>query len=159
MGKGSRGFTLIEVTLVVGIIGVLSSVAIPKFNKFQSRARQAEAKSNLKGLFSTKKANFAEKDTYRCGMCGFVPEKGNRYTYRAGDVTIESTVGGVNVDVPSTKVVAAADGVLDFTVTASGNIDTDAFIDEWSMGTQQALCNGKDSGGICDMTASDVLFQ
>ena len=56
----SKGFTLIELMIVVAIIGILAAIAIPNFLKFQSRARQSEAKSNLKAVFTANKSMYAE---------------------------------------------------------------------------------------------------
>ncbi len=79
----NRGFTLIELMIVVAIIGILAAIAIPNFIKFQARSKQSEPKSNLKGLFTAQKSYFQEKDRYSAvaGAIGFSPERGNRYAY------------------------------------------------------------------------------
>src|SRR5687768_14947960 len=91
----ARGFTLIELMMAVAIIGALAAVAIPQFNKFQARARQSDAKSNLKSLFTTIQSNYAEYGTYSCGLCGFSLGFGatNRYGYRSGSANIASSRG------------------------------------------------------------------
>ena len=88
----AKGFTLIELMIVVAIIGILAAIAIPNFIKFQARSKQSEAKSNLKGVFTAQKSWFQEKDAYspNVGHIGFSPERGNRYSYRlAAGGTIE----------------------------------------------------------------------
>ena len=83
----SKGFTLIELMIVVAIIGVLAAIAIPNFIKFQARSKQSEAKANLKAIFTAQKAFFAENDKYssEMGRIGFAPERGNRYAYRLAE--------------------------------------------------------------------------
>ena len=48
--KHSSGFTLIELMVVVGIISVLSGIAVPAFNKMGDKAKMAEATSDIKNL-------------------------------------------------------------------------------------------------------------
>jgi type IV pilus assembly protein PilA len=64
MKKLQKGFTLIELMIVVAIIGLLAALAIPNFIRFQARSKQSEVKANLKGLFTAEKAYYQEKDTY-----------------------------------------------------------------------------------------------
>jgi len=81
-----RGFTLIELMIVVAIIGLLAALAIPNFMRFQARAKQSEAKGNLKAIYTGQKSYYGDKQMYLdlCDVIGFNPEFGNRYTFYCG---------------------------------------------------------------------------
>ena len=86
-----RGFTLVEIMIVVAIIGLLAAIAIPNFIKFQAKSKQSEAKTNLKGIFTVEKAFFSERDSYENFTgAGFTVERGNRYCYTIADPIVES---------------------------------------------------------------------
>ncbi len=48
--SGNRGFTIIELMIVVSIIGVLSTIAIPYYQKFTARARRSEMELTMSKL-------------------------------------------------------------------------------------------------------------
>ncbi|ADO74206.1 prepilin-type N-terminal cleavage/methylation domain-containing protein [Stigmatella aurantiaca] len=82
--RRNRGFTLIELMIVVAIIGILAAIAIPNFIRFQARARQSEVNTNLKSLFTGLRTQ-QKMPPESIRATGFAPERGNRYTYKIGD--------------------------------------------------------------------------
>ena len=90
--KNKKGFMLIELMIVVAIIGILAAIAIPDFLKFQAKAKQSEAKSNLGAIFTAQVAYFGEFNTYGGGTRCFTdiawgPEGGSAYSYFCGTHT------------------------------------------------------------------------
>jgi len=104
MNESSKGFTLIELMIVVAIVAVLSAIACARFAGSQARSRQSEAMTNLKAMFAAEKAFHAEKGQYSVltGEIGFSPERNNRYSYWTG------TAGSMEIRT-GTTVVSARD--------------------------------------------------
>jgi type IV pilus assembly protein PilA len=81
--KSQAGFSLIELMIVVAIIGILAAVAVPNFQRFQAKAKQSEAKSDLSALYSGQKAFFAEWNQYTSDLhgSGYVPQGAINYIH------------------------------------------------------------------------------
>jgi type IV pilus assembly protein PilA len=62
--KGQKGFTLIELMIVVAIIGILAAIAIPNFLQYQLKSRQSEAKTNLQAIKTSEVSFQAERGCY-----------------------------------------------------------------------------------------------
>jgi type IV pilus assembly protein PilA len=64
----NKGFSLIELMVVVAIIGVLAAIGIPQYSKFQAKTRQSEAKNALSALFTAESSFMAEFNQYSVSL-------------------------------------------------------------------------------------------
>ena len=118
--KNNKGFTLIELMIVVAIIGILAAIAIPNFLTYQCKAKQSEAKSNLGNIRTMQEAYYAEHDSYASTMSGVGFSVKNtssaRYDY--------TTTGGTT-----------------FTATATSNSNFAGVTDVWTITSGGTLTN------------------
>ena len=114
-----KGFTLIELMIVVVIIGILAALAIPRFMQATVKSRQSEAKGILKQIYTMERTFRQETGAYSVDL------------------------NGIGVEVPVTAIYAYA-VVLNgtgFTATATANLDDDATIDTWTIDDTGLLQN------------------
>ena len=62
--RGTKGFTLIELMIVVAIIGILAAIAIPNFLTYQAKAKTTEARINLGNIRICEEGYQIEADTF-----------------------------------------------------------------------------------------------
>jgi type IV pilus assembly protein PilA len=79
--KSKKGFTLVELMVVVAIIGVLTSVAIPNFRRYQAKSKTSEAKIQLAGIYSAQTTMQSDYDHFATCLlkAGFTAPVNNYY--------------------------------------------------------------------------------
>ncbi len=126
-----KGFTLIELMIVVVIIGILAALAIPRFMQATTKSKQSEAKQILKQIYTMER-------TYRQEQSGY-GDNG----VSLGSVSGAGTFPEIGVEIMSNaiyeySIVAAQDA---FTATATANLDDDATDDVWQITDAGVLTN------------------
>ena len=93
----SRGFTLIEVMIVIAIIGILVAVAIPNFISYRRRGYDAVAQSDAKNSFTAARAYFTDfpgkvfSDVAQLNGYGFIKSEGITLTLTGNAATLTIT--------------------------------------------------------------------
>ena len=121
MKRFRRGFSLLEVMIVVVIIGILATLAYPSLEGYLQRSKQTEAKVGLSAVYTAQKIYFAINQTYADSLSNL-------------DVQLET--GG-----SSRYSITLTGSSSSFTATAKGNLDDDAVLDNWTIDQNKTLQN------------------
>ncbi|MDO9005181.1 MAG: type IV pilin protein [Aquabacterium sp.] len=91
-GRLARGFTLIELMIVVAIVGILASVALPAYNDYIRRGSLPDATSGLSNAQIRMEQYYQDHRSYLDGStCGFVPPQTKYFTFTCVDADISAT--------------------------------------------------------------------
>jgi type IV pilus assembly protein PilA len=135
--KNRKGFTLIELMIVVAIIGILAAIAIPNYLHFVSKSRRTEAKSNLEAIYKAELSYFGEYDRFSqdFNVIRWRPEGVSYYTYSLGG----GTLGKSLAQNPQPASITPFANDNSYAAYAWGNIDNDNTIDIWRIDENKNL--------------------
>jgi len=91
--KEQKGFTLIELMIVIAIIGILAAIAIPQFNFYRKRAQNSASESDLKNFITAQEAYFVDEQTYATAVASLTGSYG---AFTSENVTVK--VNSANAD-------------------------------------------------------------
>lgn len=124
--QAQKGFTLIELMIVVAIIGILAAIAIPQYQDYTQRAQVSEA-FTLSAAAKTAVAEFAQSNGAFPAAADITNLNLGAITGTYGDVSVAATTGVVSITMHATGVGADVAGkVITLTPPALANL-TGAF--------------------------------
>ncbi len=135
--RSQKGFTLIELMIVVVIIGILAALAIPRFMRATTKSKQSEAKNILKQIYAMERAYRQEYDIY-WGQ-GVVASAASPNAFARIGVDIMATAR-------YTYTINTADALVLLVTANSGILDDDAAVDTWTINDAGVLtCTSDDA--------------
>ncbi len=114
-----KGFTLMELMIVVAIIGIIGAIAVPSYDSFMKKSRRADAKVGLAKLADRQERHYLQNNTYAAslgvlGMAGDLTE--NSY-YQLSVVSANTTGFSLQADANG----GTATGQAGDTTTSAGD--------------------------------------
>jgi len=161
----TQGFTLIELMVSVGIVGVLASVAVPNYNRYTAKARQTEAKVSLGSVYTVEQSYTVDMGGYSGCLSSLGYNTPTSYYtigfnspsivsfYTSPGVAGTACSAGANVTyfsakqgargTPTTTLAAALDSLsaIAFVAAAEGSIVNSTNIDAWTIDNARTLKN------------------
>ena len=115
--KSTNGFTLIELLIVVVIVGILATIAIPKFAATKDKARLASVRTDLRNIMTSQEAYWADWGTFATLA---QLQSATNYTFSTGNsAAVTPTVSGYTATITNSGITATLD---ECTVAVGGGV-------------------------------------
>ena len=96
MQKNQKGFTLIELMIVIAIIGILAAIAVPQYTDYVTRSRRADGQSTLLQVAQELERCYTQFSAYNDTRCAVVGSGGVSQTSPEGYYVVAASGGALS---------------------------------------------------------------